>query len=413
MTLRVGSGGGSMRVVAQFLEGGATSAAISPDRAVARLRRAGDVLPLTDICLGWNLPSPLIEAVAGEAKSRGTALWLWHPLLSGDGQYEPAEDVTLGRYGSPLPWPRGMAEFAFDCPNRGRGLERALDRLDVAIERGPWDGVFLDKIRWPSPTRDPADDLACFCDDCRSMSIDAGVDLAAVADHVTRQASNPAGRVELLAELLGRLDGPVASFATWRCGRITHTVREAAARVSTHTTAGGEPLRLALDVFAPSLARAVGQDISSLAPLADFTKAMLYIGTNGPAGLPYELRGLLRWLDHGGVREPAARLAEMLGYPLPAAEPASGGTLGIAAFRAELTTLHDLAGESAAAGIDAVKLPGIADLDDEALAEATQLVASSGATLVLAWDLWSMPPARLAIVARALGAATSKGAAAC
>jgi hypothetical protein len=409
----MGSGGGSVRVVAQFLEGGAASAAISPDRAVACLRRAGDELPLTDVCLGWNLPQPLIQAVAGAADERGYALWLWHPLLSGDGQHAPAEDAALGRDGSPLPWPRDMAEFAFDCPNRGHGLDRALGRLDVAIDRGAWDGVFLDKIRWPSPTRDPVDDLACFCDDCRSMSADAGVDLEAVARYAELAASTPAGRVELLAQLLGREGGPMASFMSWRCACITHAVREAAARVTGRATPKGDSLRLALDVFAPSLARAVGQDISTLAPLADFTKAMLYIGTNGPAGLPYELCGLLRWLDRGGVRESAARLAEMLGYPLPAAEPACGGALSTAVFATELTALRRQAGEGAAAGIDAIELPGIARLDDESLAEVVQLAGRSGTTLVLAWDLWSMLPARLAIVARALGAATPKGAPAC
>jgi hypothetical protein len=413
VTLAIGSGDGSVRVVAQFLEGGAASAAISPDSAVACLRRAGDVLPLTDICLGWNLPQPLIEAVAGEAEARGYTLWLWQPLLSGDGQHVPAEDAALGRDGSLLPWPRGMAEFAFDCPNRAQGLDRALRRLEVAIDRGAWDGVFLDKIRWPSPTRDPTDDLACFCDDCSSMSAEAGVDLEAVARYVEHAAATPVGRVDLLAELLGRTDGPMAPFMTWRCGRITHAVREAAARVTSRVTPRGESLRLALDVFAPSLARAVGQDIPSLAPLATFTKAMLYIGTNGPAGLPYELCGLWRWLARGGVREPAARLAEMLGYPLPEVELARGGALGTAVFAAELTALRRLAGQGAAAGIDAIELPGMATLDDEALAEVAHIAGTLGTTLVLAWDLWSMPPARLAIVARALGMSAPRGAAAC
>lgn len=410
MTLAVGSGGGPLRVVAQFLEGGAASVNICPDRAVACLRRAGDLLPLTDVCLGWNLPQPLIEAVAREAGARGYILWLWQPLLSGDGRHIPAEDATRGRDGSPLPWPRGMAEFAFDCPTRGYGLDRALGRLDVAIDRGAWDGVFLDKIRWPSPTRDPADDLACFCQACRSMSAEAGIDLEAVAHHVEHAEATPAGRIGLLAELLGRTDGPMASFMTWRCGRITQAVREAAARVTSRTTPGGESLRLSLDVFAPSLARAVGQDIASLAPLADFTKAMLYIGTDGPAGLPYELSGLVRWMARGDVPDPVVRLAEMLGYPLP--EPGQAlGPLSTAAFVAELAELRRLAGEGAAAGIDAIELPGIASLGDETLAEVVQHASASGTTLVLAWDLWSMPPPRLAIVARALGAATSTGAA--
>ncbi len=71
MTFTSQLGGDPSRVIVQLLEGGAASGATSPDAAVARLRAAAERLPLTDVCLGWGLPLPLVEAVAAEADPPG------------------------------------------------------------------------------------------------------------------------------------------------------------------------------------------------------------------------------------------------------------------------------------------------------------------------------------------------------
>ena len=122
---------------------------------------------------------------------------------------------------------------------------------------------------------------------------------------------------------------------------------------------------VALDVFAPALARTVGQDIGALARRADFVKGMLYLGTHGPAGLPYELCRLARWLEAGGVADPAAALSALLGAPLPSLAELCQGSLETAVLEAQLDDLRRLAGSGAAAGIDAVAIDGLAVLPDD------------------------------------------------
>jgi hypothetical protein len=403
---------GPVRVVAQFLEGGAASAAIDPGAAVACLRRAAEIAPLTDLCLGWNLPQALIAAVGDEARRQGQRLWLWQPLLSGDGVFVPRADATVGRDGRPIPWPREMAEFAFDCPVRRSGRDAALVRLDDAIDGADWDGVLLDKIRWPSPTRDPAADLTCFCGECRQEASSAGVDLEAVAQRLDRGAADGDARIGLLREMLGVDQGePLASFMSWRTARITEAVAEAARLVRSRRGPGRQPMRVALDVFTPSLAQLVGQDIGELAPLGELTKAMMYLGTHGPAGLPYELCGLTTWLADGGVEDPVGVLGDTLGYALPPHATVCDGVLSPRVFATEIERLRQLAGSGAAAGIDAVGIAAIAVLDDATLRSVTRMAVSAGVDLVLSWDLWAVAPQRLEVVARAIEDASTIGAA--
>ena len=406
MTFTSQLGGDPPRVIVQLLEGGAASGAMSPDAAARCLREAGGRLAISDVCIGWGLPLPLVEAVAGEADEQGAALWLWHPLLSGDGRYVPGAHRAIGHAGVPVDAPGGMGEFTFDCPVRTAALEAALARLDEAAARHPWHGVFLDKIRWPSPTREPSADLACFCAACHDAAAREGIDLEAVSAWLTRAASSPGGRISLVTALLqGGEDEQLDHFLAWRCERITAAVDSAAERVASYGDPGGQPMQVALDVFSPSLARVVGQDIARLAPRGEFTKAMLYLGTHGPAGLSFELCRLASWLAAGGVPSPVGLLSDLLAFPLPETEILCSSSLSCEVFSAELAALRQLAGPGAAAGIDAVAIDGLAVLPDTVLEEVVGEAARAGVPVVLSWDLMAIPEDRLARLASRLSRA--------
>ncbi len=392
------------RVIVQYLEGGAAAGLPSAEAAVARLRRAAAILPIDDVCLGWNLPAPLVANVVRAAHDLGAAVWLWHPLLSGDGRYVPGPDRVLGASGRPVEAPGGMGEFAFDCAVRPGGRDAALQRLTAALTDAPWDGVFLDKIRWPSPTADPATDLGCFCDACARESGAAGVDLAEVRAMIRSAPATAAGRLAMVAALMGLGTPTVLSrYLDWRCRVITQLVERAATMVGEHETSSGAPLRVGLDVFAPCLARAVGQDTAALAPHAEFTKAMLYLGTHGPAGMAFELARLGSWLREGGVRAPGAELSAWCGFPVAEPTDLRSGSLSIAALDHELAELERLAGRRAAVGVDAVWIANLAILDDSTLGEVAARAARAGLPVVISWDLQHVSDTRLARISHALG----------
>jgi hypothetical protein len=92
----------------------------------------------------------------------------------------------------------------------------------------------------------------------------------------------------------------------------------------------------------------------------------------------------------------------MLGYAIGSEDDLCRGTLGAQVLARELEALVSMAADRSAAGIDAIELEGLAVLDDEALLEAVRIAVARRTGIVLAWDLWSMPPARLEVLTEAL-----------
>src|SRR5262245_6812479 len=148
----------------QFLEDSPQLSNLTPDEVRAKFREACQRLPISYLLLGWHLPEALFEACAEEAAQAGVPLFRWHPLLTGDGVFQPRPEwQTIGLTGDPVPGFRNMLEFTFVCPNRPAVGEAIMDHLRDTIRQGYYQGLFLDRMRYPSPSADPAAFLACFC----------------------------------------------------------------------------------------------------------------------------------------------------------------------------------------------------------------------------------------------------------
>ena len=380
------------QLIAQHLEGGIGLHRLAVSEAVEPLRAAHDA-GVTDVCIGWQLPNRLLDAVFSwrDNEAADVRLHLWHPLLAGDGVWAPGDDGAVGPRGNVVPPARGMAEFSFACPARPGVRPAAMQRLARELDKADWDGVLLDKIRWPSPSHDPVEQLACFCDACRQHSAErAGLDLNATAECIRQLDSTRAGREQLLRALFGVHSLPeIDGFLTWRMALIEETVREAV------DLAHRRHLRVGLDVFSPSLACLVGQPIGALAKLADWTKAMCYVATFAPAGLPYELLGLVQWLEAAGATDPLTLIEHAVGFPVPDSQSLRRHGLDVRALAIEVNRLSDLAGDRAAVGLEFVEIPGVCELNDRDLGERAQFVVQAGLPLVISWDLMHVPRRRL------------------
>lgn len=140
----------TVRLILQYLEPAPELAALAVDEAVARLEAACASAPVTDICLGWAIPPVLLDRVARAAARRAT-VWRWAPVFSGDGVNPVTEDdLAVGpNHTPPAPF-AGLDSFRFVCPNRPAAVDAAIDRLTRIGREFAVDGLFLDRIRWPS-----------------------------------------------------------------------------------------------------------------------------------------------------------------------------------------------------------------------------------------------------------------------
>jgi hypothetical protein len=390
----------------QYLEPNPSIATLTPAQAAGRLRQASALLPLSAVLLGWDLPEALVSACAEETRRSGAELYLWHPLLTGNQALKPQTGwQTIGLNGEPVPGHAGLPEFTFLCPNRPAVREAVLDHLRRIIRRGDYQGVFLDRIRYPSPAGDPALALACFCDDCARAAAEVGIDLDRARQHIRRliaAADRAPSFIQVLmgapASLSSDPDAAVLqAFLNFRAQSVTRIVQAAAALI--HATG----LQVGLDCFSPALTRMVGQDLSALAPHCRWIKIMTYGHAFGPAGIPFELAGLLDWLirqPHVGEATALEWVGQATGLALP---PSRTGLVndGVSAeaLSAEVTRGRQAGVRRLYAGLELVEMEGVTRLKRAQIAADLRALRAAGADgLVLSWDLWHIPLERLELV---------------
>lgn len=356
------------------------------------LRRAFDILPLTHILLGWKVPPEIEDCVADETALRGARLYQWHPLLTGEGE-TPATWRTINLRGDPIPGHNNLPEFTFLCPNHPAVQEFIASRVENVIQKGIYQGLFLDRIRFTSPASGPEIFLGCFCDYCRRSAAETGIDLEAVRHHITKMLDENDRRILFTKSLFAGYSKPDASIAAFLRFRAESVTRRLAA-ISWQLNASS--LEVGLDCFSPSLAWMVGQDLAALDKVSAWTKIMTYPHTFGPAGLPFELLGLLDWLRYWntGSELEILRGCSQLDIPETREELARSG-LPTETIRKEIESGKRMGIKTLLAGLALVDIQGINRVNMD------HLDASQNADgIVLSWDLLNISPEILSQVSR-------------
>jgi hypothetical protein len=156
--------------------------------------------------------------------------------------------------------------------------------------------------RYPSPSVKPISDLTCFCDSCQDAASNDGLDLIEVRNILLTIPKKPQSIKAYVKILLGvnkHLEGEtiapeqleaISKYFDFREYSIAHFVKNIA------DIAQSKGLAVGLDCFSPVLTRMVGQDLTLLDTCCEWIKVILYGHTLGPAGIPYELSNLIRWI---------------------------------------------------------------------------------------------------------------------
>jgi hypothetical protein len=371
----------------EYLPQEATPAAVQK-----RLREACTRLPITMVLLGWELPEAIEQAVADEASRLNLRLFRWQPWLTGDSGTEfPPEWAVRGLDGAYIPGHKQLPEFTFACPNRSGVTDFLSERLESIAARGLYQGLFLDRIRFPSPTADPATHLGCFCSTCTRLAADRGLDLREVQLRLQGLLSTPYRALSLACGLLDPYEPgtqALQDLLTFRLESINRTVEVAYRQAAAHH------LALGLDCFSPTLSPMVGQDLSSLNAFCEWIKLMIYPRVWGPAGLSFELLALANWLIQQyslNEKDVFAELSRASELPLPAHRSALRKKgLDSSVIALEIQRGRDLYITKLLAGIALVDLPGIHHATPAQI-QSDLHACQSADGLVLSWDLWHIP----------------------
>ena len=384
-------------ITLQYLEAPDPHGLRKADDVRRRLDHALSTLRVAALIVGWHAPDDQLAICRELTSEAGVALYRWHPVLSGE-HAEPSNAV-VGLDGEAVHDDQQNPDFTFGCPNDPRNRELVHSELSAVIDSGLFDGIFLDRIRFPSPTRNPLRDLGCFCAACQREAQADDLDLDRVRDTLTQTLQLPESAGAWLGATLATntelgAAPPNQLLERFLRFREQSIVNLTAALNGVVRKAG---LRLGLDCLSPCLTRLVGQALPELERHADWIKVMTYAHTNGHAGLPYELGLLSAWWQrrHGPIPDHTF------------AQPIPDQAFAQPTLSAELARSREACSGPMLAGIETVELPGIASPSAAQIADGVSAARQHGLDgVALSWDLWHTPPERLELVARAWERAT-------
>jgi len=242
-----------------------------------KLRRISERVSIKSALIGWNIDVDTTQ-IAKYLKDVGADVYQWLPVFSeldGMGEFAP----IIGRNGVPkIMYDRGNGEtFNFCCPANPDNVDKVIKVYKEHYNSSAFDGVFIDKIRFPSFIGGQDTVFSCYCDYCKKNYDVPDLHELSIIDPV-----NPFGITEY-KNLRYEMNDIFAKLFDYKDTAVFNSIK----RLCDYFRE--QDLKIGLDLFAPFVSCFVGQNYSRLLPLADMVKPMLYKITNAPAGLPFEL----------------------------------------------------------------------------------------------------------------------------
>lgn len=280
-----------MKKLIQIYTGGVSGRNISTQQIAQKLGVLENSR-IDGIIVGWSLEHQIYRWLRDYTKERGIELYLWFQVLSefkGLGNFKAVESL----HGKPLQSAvfDGDEEFSFYCPSHPDTCRALLNIYETYFSEIAFDGVFLDRIRFPSHGSDSNALFSCTCPYCMEKLAKTGIGTADIEEARRQiQEDMKKGAVFNIREYkdgkYSFYSGQLEAYLSARTDLITGIVKT----LSEYFREKG--LKVGLDLFAPFLAVFVGQDYKELSGVADFIKPMLYRHTYTPAGMQYELEGM-------------------------------------------------------------------------------------------------------------------------
>ena len=396
--------------VVQYLESCPELEEYAPEEVQQKLRAACEILPISIIILGWDVPPRLIEVCGKEAQRANARLFRWQPLLTSDGEFPVKTDYqVIGLSGRRVAGHLNMPEFTFMCPNNPDLNGNLLAHLEKILQRGMYDGIFLDRMRFPALSNDPVNNLSCFCPHCQAQAKAYGLDLLNIQNQIKQMLTTNEGILQFIQIILNSGSREeltpkqltLRKFFNFRADSITRIVRQM------NKLARSYAWKIELDCFSPTLAYSVGQDLAALDSIGDWIKTMTYLHTFAPAGLPFELNGMLEFIKKNKAIDGDLIidwLSKITRLPLPNEQKIliTNG-LPSSALEKELTKANKYVSKKLLAGIELVAIKNITNLNPLQLEKdmrAFQKTEADG--IVISWDLWHIQEESLRVLKRTL-----------
>jgi len=356
-------------VTVQIYAGGYKGEAVSYNLIEQKLLYAADTLPVKKVLMGWPLDKTLYEKTADLLYKKNIEFYLWFSVFSETAAVKDLKKLidftgrVLERDNE-----NKKEDFFFCCPKSDRNIEKILDIFSenfYSISKC-FNGVFLDKIRYPSFANSRAGRgvFSCFCPECLEFYKDKNINI----DELKQKLLNEQ-KIDII-EYYGNgkylfKDKLMQQFFIFKSEIIYESLKKICVFFR------NQNLSIGFDVFAPFLTPFTGQDVVRLSSLCDFIKPMMYRVTNAPAGLPFETKALRQYTGSKIINE---------------------GFLSLDSCVEEIKNLNDVSSCPVYAGIEINKVDDIAHVDSFYIEETIRAYLNKDIhRFALSWNLLDMP----------------------
>lgn len=374
-----------------------------------KLEKAKQYLGLDALIIWADASSENLELLTTICTDLNIQTYLWYPILGTTPGYDLKKDEEVENfdgvrgYGKIACWDKidvYPEKFEFACPNNELLIEKLFNIFKDRLDKYKFNGVFLDRIRFPSPANGFEMLFTCFCKSCgERFSNDFNEDLDiyknSTKSHFKKLKQinySNFKRVKSFEEII--FSDQMRNLRDFRLESIYRVVKKFSDFAKENNK------KVGLDVFSPSLAGIVSQDYIMLSNLCDWIKPMIYCHSKGPAGIPLELYSLLKALAYLNSNLKESELIKVfervLGINLPEriVDVLNKGVSEnlLASEINKVTKLNLPKNVNIYPGFEAVQKYEICSIDEKILEKyLKEIVSTNVKGIVISWDLLDIP----------------------
>jgi hypothetical protein len=361
-----------------------------------KLKSVHDALNLSILILGSHENSEVFNQIFQNKSDYCSEVYLWYNLLS-DFEGHASTQTVVNYQGKKSEkwdgWEQSDVQesFVFACPNQPDIIRLHEEQLESILRKYPFDGIFLDKLRFPSPASSLEMTFSCFCPYCQEKAEKQNLDLLHVKTLLGRESIINSINFNHWMEAESEKKSLLSKYFKFRNQSIADLV------AAIRKICIKNKVSLGLDLFTPYFSNLVGQNYRQLCDSADWIKPMIYRYALGPAGIRLEMRELINSLrtNYGFSSEEIFQLASRISPDLTPDyfSKMINDCVPFSFIEKEIMdSINFSHGKPVYIGIETVSFPGVIDIKPDHLFESLQFIKNSQADgVVLSWDLFHTP----------------------
>lgn len=353
-----------MKYIIQLNTGSFSRSILEAEEVISKLKYCLKLLKVEKLIFGWAPDIELNRKICEFLEDYPVEKYLWLPVFA------EIQDLKKTRINKNIVAEEKTDfnacegdEFDFACQSDYNAVKRAVEVFEQLTQGCHVEGVFLDRIRYASVATSPGAVYGCWCSQCRDIYASNGADINRIQKIASKRGFE---KFLPVAQKHG-----VYQFSDPDIDRLMEAKRNIISRQISELCRifRSKKIKVGVDTFAPVIADFVGQDLVTIGKQVDFIKPMVYLRTDAPAGLPFELRGM-------GERF-CERLEEVWGGPADC----------MPLIAEQMKQLKEM-GIRVTPGIDANAIHGICTTDTDYVKSFLKHLQEVGCdTVVLSWDI--------------------------